>query len=62
MMTTTLDTQIAAAYRELVVRERAAQHITGIPAIQNQTAINRLYDVLNHLHIASFEARECASS
>jgi len=48
--------RIDEATTELRHRENAAAHLTGIPAIQNQTAINRLYDVLNALHIERIEA------
>ncbi len=58
MMTITND--IAAATQELVIREAAASHLSGIPARQNQAAIDGLYDVLNHLHIARMEANEAA--
>lgn len=52
---TSIQLQIANATHELNVREAAAGHLTGIPARQNQTAIHRLYDQLNHLHIQQFE-------
>lgn len=57
---TNLTQQIAAATKELVVRESAARHLSGIPAQQNRNSIERLYDTLNHLHIARLEAEEAA--
>jgi len=48
---------IVVAEMELVVREAAAAHLAGIPAIQNATAIAQLYDRLNHLHLARIEGR-----
>lgn len=42
--------------KELTVREAAAGHLTGIPKIQNQTAIDRLYDKLCHANLALIEA------
>lgn len=58
-MTNTMTTtdRIAAATKELVMREAAASHLSGITALQNQTAISRLYDALNHLHIERLEGR-----
>lgn len=46
---------IAKLTKELTMRERAAHHLKGIPARQNQTAIDSLYDKLNALHIAQIE-------
>lgn len=54
-MPQTIDQQIAAAYKELIVRERAAAHLRDMAKILNATSINRLYDQLNHLHIARIE-------
>lgn len=54
-MTITPAIAIAAAEKELVIRQRAAKHLRGIPARQNQNAIDRLYDVLTDLHILQFE-------
>ena len=51
-----ITSRIAAAYKELVIRETAAAHLSGLPARHNATAIDGLYDVLNHLHIARIEA------
>lgn len=47
---------IQAAEKELAMRQAATQHLTGIPAQQNQTAIARLYDRLVDLHIRRYEA------
>lgn len=46
-----IETAIAVAYKELVTREHAAAHLSGIPARHNQQAIDGLYDELNHLHL-----------
>jgi hypothetical protein len=46
---------ILVATKELVIRETAAPHLHGIPAQQNATAISRLYDHLNRLHLARIE-------
>lgn len=46
---------IAAAKKELDVRMMAANHLKGIPARQNQTEINKLYDRLNDLYIQQYE-------
>lgn len=46
--------------KELVMRERAAAHLRGLPARHNQTAIDDLYDRLNALHIARIEGRPTA--
>lgn len=51
-----LNVEIAALYRELVMREAAAAHLRNIPARQNANAIACLYDKLNALSIAQFEA------
>jgi hypothetical protein len=51
----TTQTAIAAATKELVMRQIAAAHLRGIPARQNACAIERLYDTLNHLHIQQIE-------
>lgn len=48
--------RIAGLTKELVMRERAACHLTGIPAQQNASSINTLYDRLNALHIERIEA------
>jgi hypothetical protein len=56
--TNDITAQIAVAYRELVMRERANAHLGGIPRRQNESAISGLYDTLNHLHIARIEAEE----
>lgn len=47
---------IKAMEKELTVREAAASHLAGIPKIQNQTAIDRLYDRLCHANLALIEA------
>lgn len=47
---------IVAAEKELDIRQRAISHLTGIPSIQNASAISRLEDELTHLHIAKYEA------
>ena len=49
-------TKIKEMEKELTVREAAAGHLTGIPKIQNQTAIDRLYDNLCHANLALIEA------
>ena len=54
-----LAAKIENAYTELRHREIAARYLKGIPALQNQSSISRLYDTLNHLHIAKIES-ECA--
>jgi hypothetical protein len=46
---------IAAAEKELIMREAAAKHLRGIPAQQNATAIERLCDRLTALHIDHLE-------
>ncbi len=48
---------IAAAEKELAMRKIAAKHLRGIPARQNASAINRLYDTLVDLHIKQLEGR-----
>lgn len=48
--------QIKEMEKELTVREAAAGHLTGIPKLQNQTAIDRLYDRLCHANLALIEA------
>lgn len=48
---------IAAGEKELDMRERAVVYLSGVPAQQNLTAIARLYDELNRLHIEEIEAR-----
>lgn len=56
---TTQDSLVLAiieAEKELDVRIIAGSHLRGIPRIQNQTAIDRLYDALNALHIQRLEA------
>lgn len=47
--------QIAAAEKELVMREAAAAHLKGIPARQNANAIEALCDKLTDLHIRRIE-------
>ncbi len=47
---------IAAAEKELVMREAAAKHLTGIPKRQNETEMERLCDRLTALHIERIEA------
>jgi hypothetical protein len=47
----------AALYKELVMRERVATHLRGIPAQQNTTEIARLYDELVAVNIALLEAK-----
>jgi hypothetical protein len=54
---TTVAAAIAAAEKELVMRERAAAHLSGIPARQNTSSINYLYDRLTDLHIRRVEGR-----
>lgn len=49
-------TQIAAMEKELVVREAAAAHLSGIPKQQNANSIARLYDALCAAHIEMYEA------
>lgn len=49
---------IAAAYKELRMREAAAAHLSGIPAKQNANMIDQLYDKLNGLHIAAIEGKQ----
>lgn len=51
-----IDSQIAAAYKELVIRERAASHLRSMAKTLNQSSIEKLYDRLNHLHIQKLEA------
>lgn len=51
----TLGTAVDTATEELVMRETASRNLRGIPAQQNQTRIERLYDELNHLHIQILE-------
>ncbi len=46
-----MDAKIAAAYKELATREAAAAHLRGIPALQNATRIDQLYDLLCDLNI-----------
>lgn len=50
-----IDQMIDSLYHELRVREGAAGHLSGIPARQNASTIDKLYDDLNHLHVAKFE-------
>jgi hypothetical protein len=54
--TQTITARIAAAEKELVVRERAAAHLKSMQAILNRSAIERLYDQLTALHIERLEA------
>ena len=56
-----LDIRIAEATKELVIRELAAPNLKGIVALQNQSSIDRLYDVLNHLHIERIERLEASA-
>lgn len=56
MTTMTLEAKIAAAEKELVVREAAAKHLRGIPARQNASSIATLYDTLTDLHIRRIES------
>lgn len=49
--------KIAAAEKELVMRQAAARHLKGIPARQNQSAIDRLYDKLTAMHIDRLEGK-----
>lgn len=51
-----MDLRIAAAEKELRMREVAAKNLNGIPAIQNATAIERLCDTLTTLNIARIES------
>jgi hypothetical protein len=53
----TMTATIAAAEKELVMRQAAAKHLKGIPALQNQSAIERLYDHLTDLHIRRLEVQ-----
>lgn len=53
----TLTTAIATAEKELTIREAAAAHLSGIPARQNASAIERLCDTLTDLHIRRLEGR-----
>lgn len=53
--TADLTATIATLTKELRVREIAAGHLRGIPAKQNQTAIDVLYDRLVGLHLAQLE-------
>lgn len=47
---------IAVAEKELVMREAAAKHLTGIPKRQNEAAMEHLCDRLTALHIERLEA------
>lgn len=47
---------IQEAEKELAMREAAARHLTGIPKLQNETAMERLCDRLTNLHIERIEA------
>lgn len=50
-----LNRSIEAMEKELTVRETAAAHLSGIPKIQNQTAIDILYDRLCNANLKAFE-------
>lgn len=50
-----ISTKIQTLTKELEMREKAAPNLKGIPARQNQSAIDGLYDKLNHLHIQRLE-------
>lgn len=51
----TIHLQIIACEKELIIRERAAKHLKGIPKRQNETEMERLSDRLTHLQIALLE-------
>ena len=51
-----LKAQIAAKEKELNVRLAAANHLGGIPKVQNQTRIDYLYDELCDLNLLALEA------
>jgi len=53
----TIAAAIVTLTKELAMRERAAAHLRGIPARQNKSAIDGIYDRLNALHIARIEVR-----
>ncbi|MDB5962461.1 MAG: hypothetical protein JWP59_3755 [Massilia sp.] len=51
-----LQQKIRTMEKELVTREAAAPNLSGIPWIQNQTAINKLCDDLCDAHLEEHEA------
>ncbi len=51
----TIQQQIDALTRELVVRQTAASHLRSMAKLLNQSSIEKLYDQLNHLHIQRIE-------
>lgn len=56
-----INQRIAAAEKELTIRQIGAKHIKGyFPQRFNADAIERLYDELNHLHIARLEAKDAS--
>lgn len=57
-----IEKRIFEAEKELTIREKSAEHLRGIPAKQNRTAIERLYDRLNALHIERLEAADAAAA
>lgn len=58
----TITAQIAAAEKELVIRQIAAKSIKGyFPQRHNAHAIERLYDRLTDLHIERLEADEISA-
>jgi hypothetical protein len=58
MTSNELNAAIAAATKELVIREQAMPNLqAGFPRRHNAIAIDQLYDRLNALHIARLEAK-----
>ena len=51
-----LRNKIEGMEKELITREAAAPNLSGIPWIQNQTAINKLCDELCAANLEAFEA------